>query len=136
MIVSNPDSVHCPYAVGDVITTASPTPPSERWPGTEWYQIKDCFLLAASDSHSAGSTGGEEYHVLTVDEIPAHSHSFATQNTEGYTETWPDWTFRANATQQQYTPNSSPGNTKNTGSNWGHNNMPPYKAYYMWERTK
>ena len=34
-----------------------------------WEQIKDVFLLAAGDTYSAGSTGGEATHTLTVAEF-------------------------------------------------------------------
>ena len=37
------------------------------------------FLLAAGTTYSAGSTGGEATHTLTVDEIPSHSHSYRDQ---------------------------------------------------------
>ena len=74
MIATNPDIVRCPYDVGDVLITASDTQPSTRWPGTSWYQIQGCFLLAASEKYAVGSTGGEEYHVLTQEELPEYAY--------------------------------------------------------------
>ena len=37
-----------------------------------WEQIKDVFLLAAGEYYSAGSTGGEATHTLTVNELAKH----------------------------------------------------------------
>ena len=42
----NPLNV-CPYWVGDIITTMSEIQPAQRWPGTSWERITDCFLRAA-----------------------------------------------------------------------------------------
>lgn len=44
------------------------------WPGTEWEQIKDVFLLQAGNTYAAGSTGGEATHALTINEMPSHCH--------------------------------------------------------------
>lgn len=141
MIVTNPDAVFCPYDVGDVLTTSSPTLPSARWPGTEWYQIKDCFLLAAGDRHAEGSTGGEETHALTEPEGPRHVH------------TWVGWAMRENGFGSgtysglggfkgdgwDAVSGGAIGYSGGSGLNYAgqgtpHNNMPPYKSYYMWER--
>ena len=127
MIATNPDAVFCPYDVGDVLTTSSPTLPSERWPGTEWYQIKDCFLLAAGDSHPAGSSGGEEFHVLTQNELPMYAYGACYSGNSNEEKSYGWMTNSGNAMAY--------GNLR-LGQGWAHNNMPPYKAYYMWERTK
>ena len=36
--------------------------------------LRGRFLMGASEAHPPASTGGEEAHVLTVEEMPAHSH--------------------------------------------------------------
>ena len=142
MITSNPDAALCPYAVGDVLTTSSPTPPAKRWPGTTWQQIKDCFLLAAGDKYAIGSTGGEEAHALTGPEGARHVHN------------WVGWALRNNGwgTGNYTGLGGFKGDSWDIVSGGGidyvggsgidyagegkpHNNMPPYKSYYMWERT-
>lgn len=36
--------------------------------------LRGRFLMGVSDAHPLASSGGEEAHVLTVEEMPAHSH--------------------------------------------------------------
>ena len=60
----------CPYEVGDIYITAASANPQTRWPGTTWQQIQGRFLLAASSSYTAGSTGGSAAVTLTAQNIP------------------------------------------------------------------
>lgn len=141
MMVQNPDRVICPYDVGDVLITASAVQPSARWPGTSWTQIKDCFLLAAGDSHEAGSTGGEEAHTLTSPEMPSHAHyerldfsGFGVRNLAASPGTGEGGgkVFQAenagSSTSEYYVQ------TETAGGGGAHNNMPPFKAFFMWQR--
>lgn len=132
---------HCPYAVGDVYITSKAGNPSTRWPGTSWTQIKDCFLLAAGDSYKAGSTGGSKTH--------SHKLSSAAYAKIGFT-----WLNNYNTLVQgetvegdYYSGSQMPGlpsysslESSNVctplgGQTDAQTLMPPYKAYYMWERT-
>lgn len=36
--------------------------------------LRDRFIVGAGSSYSVGSTGGEDKHTLTIDEMPTHSH--------------------------------------------------------------
>lgn len=82
------------YPVGSIYVSTSGTSPATLFGGT-WEQIHGRFLLGASSSHSAGSTGGEETHKLTTAEMPAHSHTFHGQaattsgNSVGHTHSIP-----------------------------------------------
>lgn len=80
MMCENSSAAACPYDVGDILTTASAKDPAARWPGTEWTQIKDRFLLGAGDKHAISSTGGSETHTLTQDELPEISGSIYAGN--------------------------------------------------------
>lgn len=62
-------------AIGEIYISTSNENPSVRFGGT-WKQIKDTFLLAAGDSYSLGSIGGEVIHTLTIDEMPSHTHTY------------------------------------------------------------
>lgn len=97
--------------------------------GTTWVKIEGQFLLGASSTHAVNSTGGEETHTLTIDEIPPHSHSYnagATCFAEGGSN---DASQVAGNRNYQYLA------IGNTGGGQAHNNMPPFKAVYIWERT-
>lgn len=63
------------YPIGSIYMSVNEVNPTNFLGGT-WEQIKDKFLLSAGDSYSAGSTGGEATHTLTIDEIPSHTHTF------------------------------------------------------------
>lgn len=61
------------YPVGTIYWSTKSTSPASLFGGT-WIQIKDRFLLCAGSTYSAGSTGGEATHTLTVAEMPKHDH--------------------------------------------------------------
>ena len=118
------------WPVGSIYLSVNATNPGTLFGGT-WQQITGRFLLAAGGGYSAGATGGEASHTLTVSEIPSHSHTYSdtqsrlAQGSYGY---------NANDTMyDQFFLQS-----KSTGSSGGggaHNNMPPYLVVYVWKRT-
>lgn len=142
-IASAKDILNKTYPIGSIYMSVNSTSPAYLFGGT-WEQIKDRFLLGASETYSSGSTGGEETHTLTVDEIPVHNHDTN------------DWTMVVNSRGANITPNigastvkgeptaivpnidatkNVDGNATGTaGGGQAHNNMPPYLAVYMWKR--
>lgn len=118
------------HPVGSIYQSTDPTSPADLFGGT-WEQVKDRFLLAAGDSHAAGSTGGEETHTLTKAEIPDHAHTlkYTGQSvTEGVNA------IRLyQAASNQY--NAYSGGQSSDCGDQAHNNMPPYLAVYTWRRT-
>ena len=72
--VKSADLLDKVYPVGAVYISVSNTSPATLFGGT-WEAISDRFLLAAGNSYTAGSTGGEANHTLTVNEIPSHTHA-------------------------------------------------------------
>ena len=122
----------CPYMpVGSIYISVNSTNPSTYFGGT-WEQIKDRFLLCCGSTYSAGSTGGEATHKLTINEMPSHSH--------GYTSGRWYWSEKAGGgdiiNSQSETSYTFKRGTDNVGGNQAHNNMPPYLAVYVWKRTK
>ncbi len=120
------------YPVGSIYMSVSSTSPTTIFGGT-WEQIKDTFLLAAGSTYSAGSTGGESEHTLTINEMPSHIHGvgYRTNNiATGVSGTW--------YMDPAYSPNKVNGSAviQPTGGSQAHNNMPPYLTVYMWKRTK
>lgn len=97
--------------------------------------LRDKFVLAAGTSHAAGTTGGEETHVLTATEIPAHTHPSVAGGGAG---------FGGTLGSSSNSPYSFPWNTSlgypalntdvNSGGGGAHNNMPPYYAMVYIQR--
>ena len=61
------------YPIGAIYMSVDSTDPGTFIGGT-WEQIEDTFLLSAGTTYTAGDTGGEATHTMTVDEMPAHRH--------------------------------------------------------------
>ena len=69
------------YPVGSIYMSVNEVEPTALFGGT-WEKLKDKFLLGSGDEYSLNSTGGEKEHLLTINEMPSHSHSVSgnTQN--------------------------------------------------------
>jgi len=122
------------YPIGSIYISTSSTNPSTKLGGT-WTQIKDTFLLTAGDTYTAGATGGNATHTLSISEMPTHTHEIwngnvypATINGQGsgtyYNMSYSDLTNQGGQLQ-----------AKDTGGNQPFDIMPPYKVVYAWERT-
>lgn len=131
------------YPVGSIYMSANATSPAS-FIGGSWERIQGRFLLAASSSYTAGSTGGEATHTLTEAELPEISGSFggtSSGNAWGVLGTSSGVFSRSDPIPAPTNTEKSSTNTRNTtvnmsfGSGQAHNNMPPYLAVYVWKRT-
>lgn len=125
------------YPVGSVCIRGDTTDPSTVFVGTQWTRIKGRFIYGIDDGETLGITGGEATHTLTVDEMPSHNHY--QKKYWGWKEEGTD-VLAYNAAAElsvsaswQYS--AKVDTTFDTGGNQPHNNMPPYKGYYIWERV-
>lgn len=136
------------HPVGSIYQSTASTNPETLFGGT-WEQLSGKFLIAANSIYTAGSTGGEASHTLTVAEMPAHQgHMYDNFNESGYVD-------RNGDTNSYYVNSSASGYGKyenrpykivsgnefvmqgyTRGGSQAHNNLPPYLAVYMWKRTK
>lgn len=111
-------------------STEAQSPSQQGISDGTWVAIEGKFLFAQDSSHTAGSTGGEETHTLTIEEIPSHRHA-----THAFASTGTAYGFYTNGW------NNASGYAENTdmvtftGGGQPHNNMPPYLAVYCWKRT-
>lgn len=116
------------YPIGSIYMSVNSTSPASLFGGT-WEQLEDRFLLGAGTTYTAGDTGGEAKHTLTVDEMPSHTHVQGKKYSTSLGSYSPDAPWTANSgTQYDWS-------TSATGGGQPHNNMPPYLAVYMWKRT-
>ena len=130
------------FPIGAIYMSTVNTNPAS-FLGGSWTQIKGRFLLGAGANDANTDTtygslaasainrgvkekGGEVYHTLTVNEMPAHTHSsVAKVNTS----------WKASSSSSTSGNLASAASTASTGGGAAHNNMPPYYAVYMWERV-
>ena len=95
--------------------------------------LHDTFLRGAPAGIDGGSTGGENTHILTTSEMPAHNHSFS--NT-GHTHTYGAFNlvnsgdsanpFEATGAAVNTSSNSSGVSVNNAGSGNAHENKPAF----------
>lgn len=121
------------YPVGSIYTNASnaSNPASLLGFGT-WTAFGAGRVMVgvgtSDQAFTAGATGGESNHTLTVDEMAQHNHSKG-PSLAGYTPgSGPYVVGTGNFTQQM---NAGGGGT----GGGSHNNLQPYIVVYMWQRT-
>ena len=97
--------------------------------------LRGRFILGASDSHAAGSTGGEEDHRLTINEMPMHNHDTYVDNDccavlNRNNNPWKQGLVNSSdsGTGNDYLGTSTKNATYMRGGSQPHNNMPPYYA--------
>lgn len=122
------------HPIGSIYSSTATTSPADLFGGT-WERIKGAFIWGIDDGETAGTTGGEKAHMLTVNEIPAHAH---TEN--GAVMVWNTKIGNVGADPARKEMASaalvSPAlNTGSTGDGQAQNNMPPYYGAYVWRRT-
>ena len=113
------------YPVGSIYHSMNATSPADFIGGT-WTKIKT-FLYGAD---TAKKTGGEATHILTVNEMPAHSHAqYVTANSGNQS-------VRSDYVRDQNCNTYPQGcNTGSAGGGAAHNNLPPYTTCFIWYRT-
>lgn len=141
-MVLNPVNIDTIYPVGSIYMSMNSTSPATLFGGS-WTKIENCFLLACSDTHPQGETGGSETVTLSQSQMPAHSHpenmvfsEFGVRNVarevdpegQGFGKYY-EMPSTGSAGKSRYL------NTASVGGGQAHENMPPYFAVYMWYRT-
>lgn len=125
--VGNKSLLNLIYPIGSIYMSVQDVSPATFIGGT-WERLKDRFLLGAGDTYTAGNTGGEATHVLTIDEMPSHTHKLDRGN---YGNLRREEIAYSNGESVQ----SDSWGVQSTGGGQAHNNMPPYLVVYMWKRT-
>ena len=131
------------YPVGAVYISANSTSPASLFGGT-WEQIHGRFLLASGSPDAntddwfgnitggwgagLGSTGGQDYHTLTVEEMPSHTHESQYIKPKSGDKV-------AGMMGAEEAHWWSTAYIRATGGGQKHNNMPPYLAVNIWKRV-
>ena len=139
------------HPVGSIYQTISPENPSVTFGGGTWERIEGRFIMGASDTYPAGSTGGSathehEYKLSFMWRLGAlvgyPSSAIATYNYK--TQSWSDDNRKVN--DGQYTlandgfsstyGEKSDGETHSVAGNTASSSsIPPYYCVYIWRRV-
>jgi microcystin-dependent protein len=147
------------YPVGAYYISESATNPATLFGFGTWELLTDRTLMGAGSTYSVGAQGGEATHTLTVAEMPSHTHSIAlsTDNSGNWAANRPSsviWadgdhdparnlpvgklreagvsgTFGDRAVSEYF----ASAFIQATGDSSAHNNLPPYRAVYIFRRT-
>lgn len=112
------------YPVGSIYMSVNNVSPQTFFGGT-WVAIEDKFLLAAGQTYSAGSTGGQHETILQPENYQKDSWLY--NGTGDPSPTYPS-ALRIGYGQNYY-------GFLSENENDAIDNMPPYLAVYVWKRT-
>lgn len=118
------------YPVGSIYINASvSTNPATLIGFGTWEAFGAGRVLVGLDSgqtefDTLGETGGAKTHTLTINEMPAHTHSVPNSGSQNNS-------FDSGTT----VGNDVTGTSGSTGGGQAHNNLQPYIVVYMWKRT-
>ena len=116
------------YPVGSIYANAiDGTNPATLFGFGTWHSYgPGRVMVSAGGGHSAGDVGGEETHVLTIPEMPAHTHPTRPRTLDK----------SPGQTYDIYTQNNTSltDTTGSTGGGNAHNNMQPFIVGYVWQR--
>lgn len=139
------------HPVGSIYQTISPENPAVTFGGGTWERIENRFIMGASDTYPAGSTGGStahehEYKLEFMWRLGAlvgyPTSAIATYNYK--TQSWNDNNKKVN--DRQYTlandgfsstHGEKPGGETYsvTGNTASSSSIPPYYSVYIWRRV-
>lgn len=128
------------HPVGSIYQTISPENPSVTFGGGTWERIEGRFIMGASDSYPAGTTGGSATHTQAKNEVAGHTHTqriwtlgssgsevigFGNGQYEVYTVSASATILNAGGTTENYNPDGVvPMDILN-----------PYYSVYIWQRV-
>ena len=93
--------------------------------------LRDRFITGAGNIYHIDDTGGENFHQLSIEEMPSHNHLFVGDDDIVY-----PWGVTGQRIQYdaesvpEYRPGGHIGYTSFSGNNQLHENRPPYHAVY------
>lgn len=130
------------HPVGSLYISENPTSPASFIGGT-WERIEGKFIMGASDTYPAGSTGGSATHTQTVNELASHYHDRITsrQYNQKLVGQADSPSGEAGYIKAQYTTGSPKGvnfaymATSDAGGGQPMNILNPYYSMYIWRRV-
>lgn len=127
------------HPIGSLYISENATSPGELYGGT-WERIEGKFIMGASDTYPAGSTGGSATHTQTINEVAPHTHlqrlwtrgsggsevmGFASDQYSVFSASASAMILNSGSTGENYNPNGTlPMDILN-----------PYYSMYIWRRV-
>lgn len=139
------------HPVGSIYQTISPENPAVTFGGGTWERIENRFIMGASDTYPAGSTGGStahehEYKLEFMWRLGAlvgyPTSAIATYNYK--TQSWNDnnkkvndgqYTLANDGFSSTYGENPGGETYSVTGNTASSSSIPPYYSVYIWRRV-
>ena len=122
------------FPIGTVYFTSTDRNPEEFLVG-KWKRIAQGRVVVGEgagidingeeQTFVINSTGGENKHKLTTEELPKHTHNYPTYVSFDNVANDGIWTVH---------DHGSSSTTSSVGNDKPHNNMQPYVVKYIWER--
>lgn len=143
--IKKADLLNYLYPVGSIRVSTKSTNPGTYLGGT-WVQWGGGRVPVGVDTsqtefNSVEKTGGSKTVTLTTAQIPSHTHSGSSGNTEGNTGFYNTLNARNGyAVEMIHKPNGGANigtstETQPTGGGGSHTNLQPYITCYLWKRT-
>ena len=138
------------YPVGIILDFSKDFNPNNQFPGTTWKKIEGRFKVSQDSSEfgELGKIGGESKVLLTVNEIPSHTHMGCFYSPDGrvpFGDKVNVGTHQGSSTQANFNLQFNNGYqpwdregalvTGHTGESGKHENLPPYVVVQTWKRT-
>lgn len=122
------------FPIGSTYITQSDTNPKDILRFGTWERFKGLIALGLDENDSSFNEirkkGGEKEHILSVNEMPSHSHMQYVASNDGVQAERRD--YNEDGRSSIYEQGCYTGQT---GGNQAHNNLPPYEVTgYMWIR--
>lgn len=119
------------HPVGSLYISENATSPAELYGGT-WGRIEGRFIMGASDTYPAGSTGGSATHTQTVGEVARHSHTLDLSNA-GIDDN--EYEYTVSYSLNKKITIAATRAIQANGGNEPMNILNPYYSMYIWRRV-
>ena len=130
------------YPVGSIYTSTVNVSPETLF-GGKWEKMPAGRVLVAEGTYTengktfnftAGSTGGEAEHQLTIGELPSHQHNFYYKFDTSTTDKMPEQSWSIVVSNMVEASKDNGAGTYAVGNNQCHNNLQPYYSIYIYKR--
>lgn len=119
------------HPVGSLYISENATSPAELYGGT-WERIEGRFIMGASDTYPAGSTGGSATHTQTVGEMARHSHTLDLSN-DGIEDN--EYEYTVPYSRNKKITIAATRAIQANGGNQPMDILNPYYSMYIWRRV-